>query len=946
MSSTRDWLTIKQAARLMSVSEQTLRRWDRAGKLTPERHPGNRYRLYSRAKILALVEEQRGAAAAPAPARTNLSIPLAGFVGRDRAIAALDAAFAHGARLVTVVGPPGVGKTRLAQRHAELWRTRFLASGGVWIVDATGMVREGNLRASLAELLRVFPSASLPVVAEAMSRRGPLLLVVDNAEGLASGARATLRALGEAAPDARILVTSRHRLHVEGETAIELEPLPVPPEGAPVAAILASEAVRLLLLRGGAMTALTDDMARDLGALARALGGLPLAVELAAAHLDLLTPRDLLARLGTPLDLAARGEPATPRHASLRDAMDASWALLDKADQSVLAQCAAFGGGFSIEAAEAVIELPGGRTVLPHLARLRDRSLVAVHPASPLGTTRLVLYPSIQSYAAERLHASGAEQGARGRHARHYLENGERWARDVRERGDLASRQRLTEERDNLFEAFRRALALCLEGSAPRRDPASDAVRLALCLDVPLAMQGRAEELGALLDEVEPLARKGDRALYARVLLARGHARGTAGQLARSIVEIEGALDHAAAVGDPVLEGEARTLIMVRYRQAGRFDDAVRAGERGAALLGASQSRRLEAVALVNLGLVLGEIGRSSAARDHDERARRISRELGDRWSEGLALGNLAQLDQAAGAFDQSRYLYGEALRAFAEAGDLLLEATYRGFTASLSHELALRAVDDEARAHADEAREGYAAALETLSKIRATHIEGLIRGYAGAFEAAFGETERALRELDRARGLVVEAGVPAFLAALDVFSAQVDVQRARSALGTTAAVEAERRAEHCLAAAAPGASTSSDVRTAVRMLRAALARARREGAAPPPGAWRIGADGRQMLPPGGEPISLARRGAMSRILRALAVERLRAPGAALSHAALIEAGWPGERVIFEAGTKRVRVAVASLRALGLRDALLTRDDGYLLDPAVTFVGAERGAPA
>ena len=943
-------LTIKQAALFLDVSEQTLRRWDKSGRLTPQRHQGNRYRLYDQAQLEACAEELRRAAGDTIPPpdasragrrsarRTNLASSLSSFVGRARQLETLRTHFDRAERMVTLLGPPGIGKTRLALRYAELSAAPYLDHGGVWFCDLTHASEAGHVAAALAHALSITVppgtegAAAVAFLEDALAQMGEAFVIFDNAEGLTRATRLSLGRWCAAAPRARFLTTSRERLGIAGEVVVELDPLELPAEDdASPERLARSEAVALFCARARAIDAAPADDPESLATIARlvrALDGIPLAIELAAARSRLLSPEELYARLPRRLDILASGG-TNGRHATLRAAIAWSWTLLAPCERSALAQCAVFAGGFSVEAAEAVVDVcghAGAPSALEVLWALRDKSLLYVHPSSSRAERRLDLYQSIRSFAGEQLAELGPEiaTAVRARHARHYLDAATVWAKALRERGDVRARALLQLEQENLLSVLDEA------------SPASTDERVAcvLCLESLLATQGRAIDVIALLDRAAPAGLDTvDPFLRARALLACGTGTGMQGRLADSIVVLESALATAASLGNPPLEGEIRMMLAIRYRQAGRGADALETAERAASQLRGSRAERLEASNQACLGLLLAELGCDAEARVQDQRARAVFRELGDRWSEGLTLGNLAQLDQAAGAFDESRWHYERTLECFQETGDRFYGSIYRGFLGTLEHE----------RGDLAGGRAAYAEAISALARRGAAHVEGTLRACLGALEAEHGELDVAIVELDRAQILLEGVGAPALLAALEIHRGQVDLRRARAAADrgeTDRAFELVTRARARLAAAEPVPPTQ-DVRFAVRMLRRALSAApgvARDAEAPTPRAAAplvIGRDARWFLVPEGPRVPLLRRGAVRRLLAALVEQRLEQPGAALGRDRLLALGWPGEKVQLEAGAKRVRVGIATLRALGLRTLIITRDDGYLLDPSV-----------
>ena len=872
--------------------------------------------------------------------QTNLVPPLGRFVGRAATMDAIERQLAGDVRLLTLVGPPGMGKTRLAMRYAEVRGASFAASGGVWFCDLTEALDVTDLCAVVARAIGFRLSTQVDVemmvddVAEGLARAGPALVVLDNFEQLGRSAARTVEQLCAMAPEARILVTSRERLGVTGESVIELVPLELPRAGeSDTVQLLASEAVTLFEERARAAGGWDDarpSMASEAAALVRELDGIPLAIELAAARSRVLAPDELLARLARRSGVLLGGaRELSSRHATLRAAIDWSWSMLSAFERSALMQCSIFAGAFSLEAAERVIDLrdeSGAPPVLDVVAALRDKSLVrSVGAASG---TRFSLYVSIREYAAEHAASRSASAVAdlAERNRRHYISTTRAWADAFARTGDVRSRALLASEKDNLLliqRALRTKTALSV-------GEASDLARVVLHLEPIVEAETSFDELVAMYTAgIAAATLAGDEDVRGRLLVARGNAFGIRGETADCLADLESARDSAQARGDRILEAEARLMAGVRYRQQGRFDAAWSAGEAAAALLEGAGHPRPEGANFAIMGLLLCELGRPAESRSYNLRARAIFHAADDRWSEGLAIANLAQLDQAAGAFEEAAHGYERALERFREVGDRRYEGLYLGYRGGLEWERGDRAA----------ARASYATALAMLADLRRRHLEALFRACLGALEASEGHVREAMTELDAAEDLLRNLEAPTYFAAIGVHRGHLEMLLARQAAEKG---DPERAAHLTTSARArihdpPLAASSEDVRFAARLLARSLA--------PPPSGLApaasvragllIGPDARWFAL-GEEPrVDLGRRGAVRLILLGLVERRLALPGGTLGADALLGLGWPGERVLAEAGGTRVRVAVSTLRRLGLAGVLITRDDGYLLDPRV-----------
>ena len=258
--------------------------------------------------------------------------------------------FDKGARLVTVYGTGGIGKTRLALRYARQWLGEY--PGGAWFCDLSQATSVDGIAHAIGKALDVPLGKSEPIrqLGLAIAGRKSCLVILDNFEQVASHAESTLGSWLEQAPEARFLVTSRELLGIAGESALDLAPLD-PDEGA-----------RLFRERIGAIGMDKQLGAADEAAIPRLiemLDRLPLAIELAAARAPLMSAQQMLQRMGERFKLLTAGRGRRDRQATLRATLDWSWDLLSESEQSGLSQLSVFEGGFTLEAAEAVIALPG-----------------------------------------------------------------------------------------------------------------------------------------------------------------------------------------------------------------------------------------------------------------------------------------------------------------------------------------------------------------------------------------------------------------------------------------------------------------------------------------------------------------------------------------------------------------------------------------------------------
>ena len=327
-----------------------------------------------------------------------------GFVGRRDALRALADRFDGGARLVSLLGIGGTGKTRLATRFG--WTHLGDWPGGVWFCDLAAARSFEGLAGAVAQGLELPLGQDDPVqqIGQALAGRGRCLVVIDTFEHLTRWAEPTLGRWLDRAPEAAFLVTTREVLGISGEQTLALPPL------------ARDDSEQLFVERARAARRDFEPRAEDQAAirtLVELLDGLPLAIELAAARVRTLAPRALLARMSERFKLLASGGGRLDRQATLRATFDWSWELLPTPEKMALAQLSVFEGGFALEAAEAVIDLaplPDPPWTLDVLRALVDKSFVR---ARSLGSEeRFDLLSSVQAYAAEHLATEGRYSGS------------------------------------------------------------------------------------------------------------------------------------------------------------------------------------------------------------------------------------------------------------------------------------------------------------------------------------------------------------------------------------------------------------------------------------------------------------------------------------------------------------------------------------------------------
>jgi len=328
------------------------------------------------------------------------------FTGRARLLTLLDETVAN-SRLSTLVGPGGVGKTRLV-RH---WARSFAQDARFCDLSAARSEQDVHLSIALAMGIELAEADALALLCRALQARPPALVILDNAEAALAAVASTVGAILTQAPSTALIVTSREPLNLNNEAIVRVEPLSVDEAAAMFVAAAAQRDKRFVL---------SDDKRSALLDIVERLDCLPLAIELCAARTPLLSLEALRLRLGQPgtSQTLLLDKSAPARHASLYTVIDDTWQQLSDAERAALSQCALFAGPFDLMAAEAIIDSQGEQ-VLQIVERLCDRSLLAVRH-TPSGRTQLRMYAAVLDYLLKEAPLNDAP--LRQRHGRYYAQ--------------------------------------------------------------------------------------------------------------------------------------------------------------------------------------------------------------------------------------------------------------------------------------------------------------------------------------------------------------------------------------------------------------------------------------------------------------------------------------------------------------------------------------------
>ena len=622
------------------------------------------------------------AAASSTRHTTNIAPDANSFYGREEESHTVTRLAREGAVCITVLGPPGTGKTRFAVH----WVRDQLESGAIqsaWCCDLSETRTGADVLQVVAEALDIplmekgqGPTELTHRIGRVLAVRGDTLLLLDNAEQVRDEVARIVDTWWKLAPEVRFLVTSQAPLRLAIEQRMPLSPLPVPSDPSH-SDFEEHPAVALFLDRARAYEpsfSLSREQRPEMLAILEALDGLPLALELAAARVRTMSLQDLRGRLTDRFRLLTRPAlPALARQATLRGALDWSWSLLEPWEQSVLAQCSVFRGGMDWEALETVVSLearPRGPWVVDVVANLVEISLLQVRE-DPLGGSRLGLLLTIQEYAADRLAEQGPEgvKAAHRRHARYYAEWGtsERLDRFSRQ-GGVALRKRLHIDKENVAVAAQRSVAA---------NWIDEAVATTLATLTDLELHGPLDAVEAFAQPVLSLSLPPiDRV---RLWTQSGLLNWRYGHQELALEQCNQAVELAHTLGEDLLKGVALCRQAAVLQGLGRTEEARASYTQALSLLRDTGCRLYEGIALSNLGAHHANTASIQEAFVCLERALVLHREVGNRLYEGVTLLNLGIQFHARGLHDDAHHHLRQALALHREVGNRPMEAVTLG---------------------------------------------------------------------------------------------------------------------------------------------------------------------------------------------------------------------------------------------------------------------------
>ncbi len=618
-----------------------------------------------------------------------LPAPLTPIIGREREeAAAVHLLGREDVRLLTLTGPPGIGKTRLAVQVATTLREQV--HDGVCFVSLAA-VREGDLVLSaIARALGLRLAGSLPPLDQlrAHLREKQQLLLLDNFEQVVTAAPLVAELLATC-PAVNALVTSRAPLHVRGEHVLSVPPLQLPALDAlpPPAALGRYSAIALFVQRARAIRptfALTTTNAAAVAAICHRLNGIPLAIELAAARVKLLAPAELLARLEHRLSLLTGGASDLPeRQQTLRSAVAWSYELLDEAGQRLFRRLSVFAGGGTVEAVEVVCRVEArsrsprdtSLDVLDALESLLDQSLLAQEELDG-GELRFAMLETIREYGWDMLAACGEVEETRRRHAEYFLTMAESAESHLKGPDQGTWLPRLEREHDNLRAALQWA---CEDGETGL------GLRLAGALWWFWQLHGHLREgrdwLDRLLEQDALAADAGEtsgdvagsvgrRALRAKALEAAGNLASRQGDYERACLRLEQSLALYRAQENRKGVSDVLNVLGMMAEEQGAFERAVALLEESLELRRALGASRGIGAVLNNLAIVAYHQGEYARAVPLYEEAVAVFRSLGDHWAAAMTLNNLAESLHRLADEQRAAALFGESLALFRDLGD------------------------------------------------------------------------------------------------------------------------------------------------------------------------------------------------------------------------------------------------------------------------------------
>lgn len=671
----------------------TLRKLLGAGVITTL--PGYGYRLTAARDPVPSVPATSQVPSAPAPQRHNLPKPRTRFIGREAALTDL-ARLLTSTRLLTLTGIGGCGKTRLALQLAQQLRSAF--ADGVWFVDLAPLKDAERVTSACAAVLGLREMGDRPLMQRLLEHLAArhTLLVLDNCEHVIEGVVTVVEALlssgagsadGAGTSGTVILTTSREGLGVAGEQIYPVRSLSLPAT-AELSAVQSAESVRVFVDRARLAWPdfeVSSDNASAVVEICRRLDGIALAIELAAARVPMLPVAEIAARLDDRFRLLTGGSRALPRHQTLHAAMQWSYEQLAPPEQRLLCAMSVFASGWTLQAAAEVAPTADEYEALALLTVLHDKSLLVVDRSESGVPPRYRMLETVRQYAMERLHERGEGEGARGRHAAHYVGWAEAAEPQVRGLDQDAWISRFRQEHENLIAA----LSWCSEGAID----AQSGLRLAAATNFYWIWNGVVDGYRLTLAALAHDVRAADTPARVGALRAAACLSLFRGRYDESLDHAQAALAAARRIGEPQLLARALDGVGSALNTAGRLDEALQCREEALALTRQLGDARWLSARLNGLAESRRSAGQLDEAEAHYREALAVAREQGGRLGIVVVLDNLIRVQVAKGRPELARPLALECLPLVRgqKIGVDLLEAAVGLAACMAEHERAAR---------------------------------------------------------------------------------------------------------------------------------------------------------------------------------------------------------------------------------------------------------------
>jgi predicted ATPase/class 3 adenylate cyclase/tetratricopeptide (TPR) repeat protein len=601
-------------------------------------------------------------------ATNNLPTQLTSFVGRERELAESKSRL-EGARLVTLIGPGGTGKTRLSIQLGLQLIPNF--KDGVWLVEFAPISDPSLIIQTIASVFDIgeVPGVPLKTLLHDFLREKHLLLILDNCEHLVEASAKVVDELLHVAPNIKIIASSREALGINGETVYRVPSLSLPDQDEVTKeAVRGFESVQLFVERASAANRkfqLTDENASFVGQICSRLDGIPLAIELAAARITVFSPEQIAKRLDDRFKLLTGGSrTALPRQQTLRALIDWSYDLLSEDERALLRRLSAFAGGWTFEAAETICN---NVDVFEHLPQLVNKSLVTMNDEGD--EPRYFLLETIGQYARDKLMESGEGEGTRSRHFTYYLAMAETAFPEMTTREkDLYWAEELENEYDNIRTAV---------GWGLSRDPIATMrlIRSLAYLFVLTNYSGEGHRWGEeTLKHVKSLTDNGkiltdEENLYkARLLASMSVMAFSMGDNRTAYMEAEESASLLRTLGDTRTLAEILAFHIAGKLATGNFDEAVASLQEALELAESLDEKHISASILSAASFVELYVNNDYAKADAlAEEASELYKEYGSRWAYGITMygfGNMLTLQKQ---FAKAREKYEIAMQTMHE---------------------------------------------------------------------------------------------------------------------------------------------------------------------------------------------------------------------------------------------------------------------------------------